>query len=215
VQDIGSRLTYTASVSPRENHRERLVRGALACLGEKGYARTTARDIAAASGSNLGSIGYHFGSKEALLNEAIREGFGQWTEQLGQIAFSDEGGTPIDRMQAAWKGLGDTFEEHRPLMVAFVEALAQAERSAELRDQLAELYEESRATISRIVQESLGDGALADEHARGCASYLIAICDGLLLQWLVDPRRAPSGESMIVALEAAFPIAVAQQAAAQ
>ena len=196
-------------MSPRENHRERLVRGALACLGEKGYARTTARDIAAASGSNLGSIGYHFGSKEALLNEAIREGFAQWTEQLGQIAFSEEGATPIDRMQASWKGLGDTFEEHRPLMVAFVEALAQAERSAELRDQLAELYEESRATIARIVQASLRDGALADEQARGCASFLIAVCDGLLLQWLVDPRRAPSGESMIVALEAVFPIAVA------
>jgi AcrR family transcriptional regulator len=64
---------------PRENHRERLLRGALKCMREKGYAHTTARDIAAASNSNLGSIGYHFGSKEALLNEAIREGFAEWT----------------------------------------------------------------------------------------------------------------------------------------
>jgi hypothetical protein len=40
----------------------------------RGYARTTARDLAAESGANLASIGYHFGSKEALLNEALAEG---------------------------------------------------------------------------------------------------------------------------------------------
>lgn len=47
-------------------HREDLLEGAKRCLLEKGYARTTARDIGAASGTNLASIGYHYGSKEAL-----------------------------------------------------------------------------------------------------------------------------------------------------
>ena len=120
-------------MSPRENHRERLLRGALACLREKGYAHTTARDIAAASESNLGSIGYHFGSKEALMNEAIRQGSAEWIEQLGRIAFSDHGATPIEHLQAAWRGLADTFDEHRPLILAFMEALVQAQRSEELR----------------------------------------------------------------------------------
>ena len=53
------------------SHRDQLVKGAIKCLQTKGYARTTARDIATASGANLASIGYHFGSKEALLNEAM------------------------------------------------------------------------------------------------------------------------------------------------
>ena len=39
-------------------HREDLLEGAKRCLYEKGYARTTARDIVAASGTNLASIGY-------------------------------------------------------------------------------------------------------------------------------------------------------------
>ncbi len=34
---------------------------------DKGYARTTARDIATAAGVSLAAIGYHFGSKEELL----------------------------------------------------------------------------------------------------------------------------------------------------
>jgi AcrR family transcriptional regulator len=49
-------------------HREALLAGARRCLLERGYARTTARDLVAASDTNLASIGYHFGSNEALLN---------------------------------------------------------------------------------------------------------------------------------------------------
>src|SRR5438128_10578072 len=161
------------------SHRERLLEGAIECLRSKGYARTTARDIAAASGSNLGSIGYHFGSKEALLNEAIREGCTEWTGQLERIAFSHEGATPIDRLGAAWQGFAETFEEQRALLVAFIEALAQAERSAELRRQLADLYEESRAAVREMIDASLGTLELADDHARASASFLIAVCEGL------------------------------------
>ena len=52
-------------------HKDDLLDGAKRCLYEKGYARTTARDIVAASGTNLASIGYHYGSKENLLNAAL------------------------------------------------------------------------------------------------------------------------------------------------
>jgi AcrR family transcriptional regulator len=189
--------------------------GARKCLRSKGYARTTARDVAAASNSNLGSIGYHFGSKDALLNEAIREGCAQWTEQLGRIAFNEEGATPLDRLQATWRGLATTFEEQRALLVALVEALAQAEHSEELRLQLAELYEESRAGIREMVQASLGGIKLSQEHARACASFLIALCEGLMLQWLVDPDGAPAGEEIIAGLSAALPIALAANANAR
>src|SRR5438034_8037053 len=101
------------------SHRDQLIKGAIHCLQTKGYAHTTARDIAAASESNLGSIGYHFGSKEALMNEAIRLGSTEWIEHLGRIAFSDQGATPIEHLQAAWRALAETFDEHRPLIMAF------------------------------------------------------------------------------------------------
>jgi len=51
-------------------NREDLLAGALECLKTKGWARTTVRDIAAAAGVNHAAIGYHFGSREALLIEA-------------------------------------------------------------------------------------------------------------------------------------------------
>ncbi|MGH3910201.1 MAG: TetR/AcrR family transcriptional regulator, partial [Pseudonocardiaceae bacterium] len=63
-------------------NREALLAGAKQCLYEKGYGRTTARDIAAASGVSLAAIGYHFGSKEALLNAALMQATMEWGEEL-------------------------------------------------------------------------------------------------------------------------------------
>src|SRR5262252_2857415 len=63
-------------------NREALLAGAKRCLIEKGYAATTARDIAAASGVSLAAIGYHFGSKDALLNQAVFESIGEWGQDL-------------------------------------------------------------------------------------------------------------------------------------
>ena len=66
------------------SHREDLLDGAVACLREKGYAQTTARDIVAASGTNLASIGYHYGSLKALLNAAVLKALDDFGEQMAQ-----------------------------------------------------------------------------------------------------------------------------------
>src|SRR3954468_23080055 len=92
----------TISAMPQISHREQLLEGAIECLRTKGYARTTARDIAAAANANLASIGYHFGSKEALLNEAILRACEQWTNRLGEAAFAGEDESPLGHMAASW-----------------------------------------------------------------------------------------------------------------
>jgi len=187
-------------------HREALLDGARRCLLERGYARTTARDLVAASGTNLASIGYHFGSKEALLNGAMQQCFDEYIQQITEIAFADPGATPLQRVRASWVALVSTFEQHRPLMVAFIEALAQTERVPALRTQLADCYERLRLTVAEMIRASVGD--LPDSVARQAASFLIAVYDGLSVQWLLDPQRAPAADELMAALEVALPAAV-------
>src|SRR3979411_3406647 len=57
-------------------NREDLLTGALLCLKEKGWARTTVRDIAAAAGVNHAAIGYHFGSRGGHLMHALSQAEG-------------------------------------------------------------------------------------------------------------------------------------------
>jgi AcrR family transcriptional regulator len=187
------------------SHREQLLEGALLCLQTKGYARTTARDIAAAAGANLASIGYHFGSKENLLNEAVAQTCDEWTEAIGKAAFDTPDAGPLERVALSWEAMIGSFEERRPLLVAFVEAMAQAERSDELRERMALLYRGLRDAVGDMVRSSLGENAKElGADPRVVASYLIAVCDGLVLQWLLDPEDTPDADQLIAALGAAL-----------
>ncbi len=187
------------------SHREKLLRGAVECLREKGYARTTARDLVAASGTNLASIGYHFGNKEGLLNEAIAEGFREWTSHVEREAFQSEAATTLERLERSLVAMIDRFEEVRPFLVAFVEAFPQAVRSPDLRERIAGAYEESRAAGADMVRRSFADeGVELGAEAEVLASVVMALCDGLMLQWLVDPERTPGARDVMQALWAAL-----------
>src|SRR3954451_1472399 len=92
----------------RPNHRDALLEAAKRLLREQGYARITARDLVAASGTNLASIGYHFGSKEALLNEAIGESFTEWNERILAAAMTEDE-SPLGRLMTSWRTMIDDF----------------------------------------------------------------------------------------------------------
>src|SRR2546429_2473927 len=106
------------SYAPMAGHREALLAGAKACLRTKGYAHTTARDLVAASGTNLRSIGYHFGSKEALLDEALGECFRLWTARVEEAVFGTPARSPREQLHAALVALIDSFDELRPQVLA-------------------------------------------------------------------------------------------------
>ncbi len=59
--------------------------------------------------------------------------------------------------------------------------------------------------VASMVRASLGDG---DEDtgtdASVVASFLIAVCDGLVLQWLLDPDETPTGEQLVSSLGSAL-----------
>src|SRR5215218_1592676 len=96
-------------------HREDLLAGAKRCLFERGYAHTTARDIVAASGTNLASIGYHFGSKEALLNAAMIGAIEEWGEEMERALTPDTApaAAPLDRFEETWTRVIGSFATHR------------------------------------------------------------------------------------------------------
>lgn len=171
--------------------------GAKRCLVERGYARTTARDIVAASGTNLASIGYHFGSKEALLNEALIEASGEWGGQLEKVlAEAGEGLRPgsVERFQVIWSGVVELFAQNRGLWAASFEVFAQIEHLPELRRQLADGLEQARLGLAHIFHHP------DDEAARSLGCFYQAMLTGVIAQYLIDPERAPTGPELALAL---------------
>jgi hypothetical protein len=95
--------------------------------------------------------------------------------------------------------------ERHSILQAYVEALAQALRVPELRSQLAEHYRRARTMVAALVAASLGDGSDADDpRCRAVATLVIAACDGLALQSLLDPENTPGPDDLAAGLAAVW-----------
>ncbi|MYW12769.1 TetR family transcriptional regulator [Streptomyces sp. SID2563] len=179
-------------------HREDLLEGAKRCLLEKGYARTTARDIVAASGTNLASIGYHYGSKDALLNLA----FLRLTEEWGDLATKEDEGereaeapaAPLDQFRGAWERVIGSFEQSRAVWQLQMEVVSRINTDPELQKALVGPQREGR---NGLAENMLGIDPAADpERARVAGLFCQALLAGVMVQWLMDPESAPSAQDL-------------------
>lgn len=187
------------------SHRERLLEAAIVCLHEKGYARTTARDLVAESGTNLASIGYHFGSKEALLNTAVTEAFQRWLKPMVALAGEGSGLSPLERLQRSLLGVLDSLEENQALVATCLEAWAQLERSDDLRAKMAANYDDFHVVIARTTREAFAEiGVEEGVDAEALAFLFIAFFDGLLVRWQLRPAEMPSAERLIGSIASAL-----------
>ena len=183
------------------SHKEDLLAGAVACLREKGYAHTTARDIVAASGTNLASIGYHYGSTKALLNAAVLKALDDFGAQMAQAIGADaaDGGTTLERFERFWTRIFDSFRTTRQVWLATFDIFTVAQRDPQVRAVVADGIEDARALWAQALY---GVDPADRQQARAVGSLHQALVSGVLVQWLIDPERAPSPADLAAAMAA-------------
>jgi AcrR family transcriptional regulator len=177
-------------------HREELLAGAKRAIYEKGYWNATARDIVALSGTNLGSIGYHYGSTQALLTAAMISSMQDWGEELSEALTAPAPGDPADPMLRFWRRVIGSITAHRRLWLASVEAMTAAEHNADLRTLLAGAVEEGRRGMAAIVT-GVPEDQLDEATVRTVGAMQMALMSGVVTQWLTDPASAPSAEEIV------------------
>ncbi|QNE19740.1 TetR family transcriptional regulator [Kribbella qitaiheensis] len=184
-------------------NREALIEGAKTCLMEKGYSRTTARDIATAAGVSLAAIGYHFGSKDDLMNEAMREALDEWGAEVGTAMAAGLGAAAgaRERFVETWRLAVGTLSTPttRALWLTQFEVLSQGAHQPELLRELSNLRGEAREGVATLF------GAVGPETPESevqlVGSFMQALLLGVVVLWLFDPAKAPTGEDLAKALE--------------
>ncbi len=177
-------------------HREQLIEGAKRCLAEKGYLRTTARDIVAASGTNLASIGYHFGSKEALLTEAMTEALSEWGDEMERALSHAQQTTAAQRLEAMWTAIAASFRTNPWVWNAGMEVAVIAEQQPGLKAQLAQAHRMARVGLTAIFL-GLPEDQVDEQAAGTIGSFLLCIVPGMLAQYMMEPETSPTGPGMI------------------
>lgn len=194
-------------------NREDLLAGARRCLEQTGWARTTVRDIATASGGvSMAAIGYHFGSREALLNAALIESIDDWGTRLGRTlaSFGAAGSSPAERYEAMWAAVIESFTTDRTLWMATMEALLQAEHSDDLRRYLAGGQAQGRQGMAALLRGVPEDG-IDTATARTLGAVQMALFTGVMTQWLTDPGQAPTAAEVVAGLGALTGVVVAPE----
>src|SRR5690625_2782454 len=165
-----------------------LLAGAKRCLVDKGYAQTTARDIAEASGAHLGSIGYHYGGKDRLMNMAALELSDEWGDTINRALAEAQGQNELERARAAVAGVGGAVPSAREVPAAGLQAGAPALFDDQRRAQIAAGAAGGRRAIAALVA---GEGEQADveltqaQAALGTLTYAVTV--GLAVQSLIAP----------------------------
>lgn len=107
------------AVAPGFDRREQIVAAAAALFTEKGYDRTSMRDIAAATGILSGSLYYYFSSKEALFVEVFNAGMTVLTKGA-RAAAALEAPSPWDRLEHLASAHCRALLENSGLMIMVV-----------------------------------------------------------------------------------------------
>jgi AcrR family transcriptional regulator len=179
--------------------RDAIVEAALDMFGTRGYHGTSVRAVAERCGVSHQSLMYYFPTKEALLEAALR----RRDQFLSSHFSSPDGLDPRALIQLA--GVNRAQPGH-------VEIFTSAAADATATDHPAhnyyqEFYTELVRALARYLEIEFSTGVrtpLAGMDALGTARAILALQDGLQLQWLYD-RNHDVARTMMTVLDAIAP----------
>ncbi|WP_024805222.1 TetR/AcrR family transcriptional regulator [Nocardia sp. BMG51109] len=171
-------------------NREDLLAGARKAILERGLAKVTARDIATAAGVSLAAIGYHFGSKDRLVSEAITESIGTEIGDGMEAAIRDagEGASLWESIAPTWNGMLDVVQKDHEQVLLSLENGVRIARSPELQAYLSEATQRAYADLAAMLCEVHPD--LSAKEARAVAKLYFVLVQG----YAVLSLMAPAGE---------------------
>lgn len=183
-------------------NREDLLAGARKVIVERGVAKATARDIASAAGVSLAAIGYHFGSKDHLITEALSDALGTAIGDNMEAKIREgSGSAPLAAFAATWNGMPAVFTEYRDSMLASMENLVRVARSTESQ----EFFAQSLPGAYRDIADALRQAhpQLNEEQAEAIAELYFVLVQGLgVLQTIAPEANLPDGDRLAQAIAA-------------
>ncbi|WP_054812873.1 TetR/AcrR family transcriptional regulator [Nocardia arizonensis] len=180
-------------------NREDLLAGARKAIMERGVAKTTARDIATAAGVSLAAIGYHFGSKERLIAEALAEALGTGIGDGMEALIRSTRDMPLPAALAVMvDGLPALFAENRESMLASVENMLRVARTPEQPTFVGEGLAGAYADLAAALRET--HPRLTEAGAHAVAELYFTITQGFSVLWMLAPDATlPRGEQFAIA----------------
>lgn len=195
-------MTRRGSYAKGIAKREEILTVALDLVAQQGFRRTSIKDISDAVGLTQAGLLHYFDSKDELWVEILRRRDAIDEATDWQAKDPGELLSLIVRHNAEVPGLVQMFVN--------LSAAAATDPDHPAHAYFRERYENSRRNMTADFRAMQEDGRLrADLDPEQLTSVLLAVSDGMQIQWLFDPSR-----DMATHVELVTRLAVAQVAAA-
>jgi TetR/AcrR family transcriptional repressor of bet genes len=181
--------------------RKSLIQATMRSIAKYGYAGTTIGRICAEAQVSRGLINHHFETKEELIRQSYKELCDEWVFQTRDM-LGDAHRDPEDKLRAMIRvSFGPALfkQEYLGIWVGFWSAIG---KSPALKKLNRELYRQDREVYRKIFDEIAAKrGKTVD--SRRAAIALIALMDGLWLQWCLDPKGFTAEDAVAACLDLA------------
>ena len=126
-------------------------------FAERGYEASSLRDITRSAGANLGSVTYHFGSKEALYQAVLERALVPLREAIHAAAH--ETGSALDRIEGVLRAMFTHLGDHPELPRLIVQQLA---AGTVLPPIIAGTMQANIGVMTGLIREGQRDGTIRE-----------------------------------------------------
>ncbi len=164
--------------------KDQIVRATVDCIAKYGYHNFSMQDVAKHAGVSKGIIHYYFLNKDELMMSVLQ----RVSRDIEQVLASD-----MDAIQSASKKLEvfirvccDVIRSTKEYYQVSMDFWTQINQKDQVREVISSHYAKFRQTCASVLEEGIKANEFRVVDTKEYASYVIAVIDGLSLQFLFD-----------------------------
>jgi AcrR family transcriptional regulator len=182
--------------------RDKLIDAAFAVVAREGFDKASVKEIAKEAGLAPGLLHYHFATRDALLEAALRKSLAAYQDDSRQRRSTTTRDRQLDAYFASARAASLSDKDFFRVRLSFAaKALAEPALAAVLRELNLAAAEEMALTFA-----AARGAARPTARERALAATLKAAFDGIMLAWLTDPSFpiAEAGKTLEQAVRTAL-----------
>ena len=164
------------------NNRQKIIDAATALVMEQGVKGTSLADIANAAGISKGTLFYHFAAKDDLIYELTEQHFDGITKANLKRAAQMQSVSLQEILQESLSSIVRAEDRGKLNLYLLQEAVTE---TPALKDRFAGKYQEFQLMMGHFLDMVVPQ--INPDKAKVLSRLLVAILDGLIIQWLLEP----------------------------
>ncbi len=177
-----------------DERRTQIIQAFYLCVVKEGVAGASIRKIANEAQVSPSTLHHYFKDRDEIIEEAVV----YFTDEIF-TRFSEKITPHADASMRLSRGLEFIFSkgminpEHTGF---FLECCVAARHNSRIRDTIAQLFHRFRGAIMEHLNSMEGFARLEEGQKKLCASMIVALHEGIELQWYADPGQICLGDAL-------------------